>query len=153
MCFAEVLTAISRKSVKSDLKGEEVPPLTTQGPALPAPINLSAAFSVNEPDSDSVFRQQFPQLPARQELRLGPEVPLAHHVSRTALLLELFRVGDLVRMKAQVTVGPSIGIDSHVEPGALGLSPCQNAAREGEQIEAAVWKLVNIIPSAAKRSR
>ena len=130
-----------------------MPPLTTQGPVPPALVNQSAAFSVNEPDRDSVFRQQFPQLPARHKLRLGPKVPLAHHLSRIALLLELFHDGDLVRMKAQVAVGPSIRIDSHVEPGALGLSRCQNAVREGEQIEAAVWKSVNIIPSTAKRSR
>lgn len=77
-----------------------MPPLTTQGPVPPALVNLSAAFSVNEPDRDSVFRQQFPQLLARQKLRLGPEVPLAHNVSRIALLLELFRDGDLVTMKA-----------------------------------------------------
>ena len=102
-----------------------MPPLTTQGPVPPALVNQSAAFSVNEPDRDSVFRQQFPQLPARHKLRLGPKVPLAHHLSRIALLLELFHDGDLVRMKAQVAVGPSIRIDSHVEPGALGLSRCQ----------------------------
>ena len=59
---------------------------------------------------------------AREEFGLGAEVPFPDHVGGVSFGLELLGQGDLVGVESEEPMGGAIGVDAHVEAGALWVS-------------------------------